>query len=284
MRTFLIRLRTFVNETGALIKSRFLPAQKRNIFGSYLRLATVSLFGGGHAGPVTRKICNMKVTSFNHSTLLVLFREVFLRGVYFFSSTKTTPRIIDCGGNIGTATLFFKWLYPNAVITTFEPDPETYQTLVKNIEANDLINVTTHNVALGAIDGSVPFYIDNSIAGSPKMSTRPLEETDKNRTISVPMKRLSAYITEHIDYLKIDTEGAETDMINELYTSGALEHVNEIGIEYHHHLGGAASGLAQLLGPLENAGFDYKLDARYNPSAKSKSNFQHIMIYAWKKR
>lgn len=54
-----------------------------------------------------------------------LLWEIFIRGEYFFETEKTAPVILDCGANIGLATLFFKRIYPKARITCGEADPTT---------------------------------------------------------------------------------------------------------------------------------------------------------------
>ena len=59
-----------------------------------------------------------------------------------------TPRILDCGANIGLATLYFKLLYPGACITCFEPGAEAFRVLEANISANQLEEVTAFPVAL----------------------------------------------------------------------------------------------------------------------------------------
>jgi FkbM family methyltransferase len=43
------------------------------------------------------------------------------------------PVIIDCGGNIGLSVLYFKYLFPNSVITVFEPSPPVFEILKENI-------------------------------------------------------------------------------------------------------------------------------------------------------
>ena len=143
--------------------------------------------------------------------------------------------IFDCGANIGIATLYFKWLYPNSEIHVFEADPETFKILKKNIEINKLTNVYAYNVALYDKKGKVKFYIDKKNPGWLTMST------DKNRlpgkdAIEVSADKLSNYIKGNIDFLKMDVEGAEIHIIKELVKSKKLDNVLEIVLEYHHNI------------------------------------------------
>lgn len=76
------------------------------------------------------------------------FYEIFFRDIYFFSADNQTPFILDCGANIGLATLYFKMLYPQSNIIAFEPSPNCFTLLTKNITANKLAGVTAINKAV----------------------------------------------------------------------------------------------------------------------------------------
>jgi len=56
-------------------------------------------------------------------SLPFLYFEIFVDGVYAFTTSETSPRIIDCGGNIGMSAIWFAQHYRKAGITTFEADP-----------------------------------------------------------------------------------------------------------------------------------------------------------------
>src|SRR5271169_1281292 len=75
------------------------------------------------------------INCFRYEYLVVLFEEIFLTGDYFFSTTTSSPNILDCGSNIGMSILYFKNLYPDARILGFEPDPDTFGMLRRNVEA-----------------------------------------------------------------------------------------------------------------------------------------------------
>ena len=64
-----------------------------------------------------------------------------------FCSTQPTPRILDCGANVGLASLYFKRLYPQARITAYEADPDIYQCLRNNLRRNGASDVETIQAA-----------------------------------------------------------------------------------------------------------------------------------------
>ena len=57
---------------------------------------------------------NWKIHHLSRASLMLLYSEIFARESYRFHSKKKNPVILDCGANIGMATLYFKWLYPEA--------------------------------------------------------------------------------------------------------------------------------------------------------------------------
>src|ERR1035437_596152 len=78
------------------------------------------------------------VEIFDLETLFFFFVEIFVNNQYYFKSDTDEPIIIDCGANIGMATLYFNFIYPKANIFSFEPDPNTYALLEKNVINNHL--------------------------------------------------------------------------------------------------------------------------------------------------
>src|SRR4029453_13165504 len=49
--------------------------------------------------------------------------DIFIHESLDFDSDVPSPRILDCGANIGLASIYFKGRYPHAQLTAFEPDP-----------------------------------------------------------------------------------------------------------------------------------------------------------------
>jgi FkbM family methyltransferase len=211
-----------------------------------------------------------------------LFTEIFGKAVYFFEAANDHPKIVDCGSNIGMSILFFKKLYPLAQIVGFEPDPSTFKVLNGNVKQNGLTDVTTHQAALAARDGFVDFYRDES-----ENSLSLLMSTDRQRhpgrkKIQVPARRLSEFIDGEVDLLKIDVEGAEIDVVQDLIARNKLRLARRIHLEYHHHIGTSPDNLSTMLRLLEGAGFGYQLQADPNPWP-AECLFQDVSLYCYRK-
>ena len=111
-----------------------------------------------------------KIAHFDSWNLNYLYRELFVRQCYYFRSENDSPTILDCGANIGMASVYFQWLYPKSKIQAFEPDPQTFLLLEHNIARNRL-NVEPHNCALWNEDAELDFFVDLRKPGSLSMST-----------------------------------------------------------------------------------------------------------------
>jgi FkbM family methyltransferase len=205
-----------------------------------------------------------------------------VKGGYLFRAESDRPRILDCGSHIGMSVLFFKKMYPDATIIAFEPDPMTFEKLKTNVEQNSLRDVTLHQCALSDTEGSIDFYHSQENAGSLVMSMhRARIDGDK---IVVPSRRLSSFISEEIDLLKIDIEGAEDVVLAELACSNKLALIKQMHIEYHHHIIPKNDKLSAMLKILENANFGYQISVA--PSFgkwPTREAFQDISIYCYRK-
>ncbi|MGB6721805.1 MAG: FkbM family methyltransferase [Terracidiphilus sp.] len=208
-------------------------------------------------------------------------REIFFECEYSFKAETDSPAILDCGANIGLATLFFKYLYPKARITSFEADPTTASILQKNVERNRLQDVSVHNLMLSNMEGEHPFYIAADVDGSLRMSANP-GRISRHREIMVKAGKLSRYIQGPIDLLKLDVEGAEWDVMGDLKESGKLALVQRMAIEYHHKIGGQASRLAGFLALLEQEGFEYQIAATGADPISRQGVFQDLLIGAYR--
>src|ERR1700739_2755043 len=74
----------------------------------------------------------LKASAYTYQTIDYLFEEIFIGNEYFFESNRPDPVIIDCGANIGFATLYFKKSYPASKIICFEANPYAFEVLKEN--------------------------------------------------------------------------------------------------------------------------------------------------------
>ncbi|MBI3690708.1 MAG: FkbM family methyltransferase, partial [Mycolicibacterium aromaticivorans] len=114
------------------------------------------------------------------------------------------PRIVDCGANIGLATLYFKLHHPAARVLCFEPNPGCFALLKKNVETNQLADVTLVEAACGRENGKVAFFADPEF--SPQSSAR-RGRSARGVACEVKQVRLSDYLDGDVDLLKLDVEG-----------------------------------------------------------------------------
>ncbi|MBZ5504324.1 MAG: FkbM family methyltransferase [Acidobacteriia bacterium] len=223
------------------------------------------------------RLFGWKINHLSKPALILLYSEIFARECYRFTSKKNDPVILDCGANIGMATLYFKWLYPAAQITAFEPDPATFKALQNNISSNRLPGVVAHNIALGGQDTEISFHVPE--AGSLMMSAVPSRV--QGETLQVPCRRLSTFITGEVDLLKLDIEGMEGPVVDELADSGKLSLVREFVIEIHHNLPNSPTSLTGVLRKLEQAGFHYQI-INVHAASSDINSFQDVLVHAIK--
>ena len=186
------------------------------------------------------------------SSFLFMCDEIFKKKIYSFESTEESPYIIDCGSNIGLSVIFFKKLFPLAEVVAFEPDPGIYEVLKRNINSAGVKGgVTCIQACLATDPGVVTFYPDGSDGGSN------IDHGESDRAIEVPAVVLSDYITRPVDFLKIDIEGAEYEVLEA--SQEVLRKVKNIFVEYHSQAEGAQR-LGDILSILKNAGFRYYVE------------------------
>lgn len=192
----------------------------------------------------------------NLKEFLYIYREIFLWKEYKFFPNKRNPVIIDCGSHIGMSILYFKMLYPNARITGFEPSPKTFECLQKNLKQNNIRDVKLIKAALSGKKGSIPFYTAKNIRGRWSWSDSAIKHNayDKRyyQTIHVPTVKLSSYINQTIDLIKMDVEWMELEVLNEI--ENKLYLVKEIIFDFH---GSKDNQIEKLLKILKNHNFKY---------------------------
>ncbi|MCE3227630.1 MAG: hypothetical protein K0S32_2181 [Bacteroidetes bacterium] len=165
-----------------------------------------------------------------NSSDIQTFDQVLVSAEYDYVLNFRPQFIIDCGANIGLATLHFKTKFPEALVVAVEPESTNFEMLKKNTAAyknTECIKagIWTKNAILKAEDvrnfGNWGFVC--------KEVDKEDETTIRAVCIDEIMKR---YGKDEIDLLKIDIEGTELELFSTGYEAW-LPKTKVIMIELH---------------------------------------------------
>lgn len=136
---------------------------------------------------------------------------------YRFPSGLQPHVILDIGANIGIASVYLAHRFPDARIYSFEPVPANVELLRLNAAAYPRITVCP--LALGATDGDVEIHFSDDPCNFGGFSFSH-QGSDSNRKLRVQRRNIGAVLNElgidHVDLIKIDTEGAEHEILTAL--------------------------------------------------------------------
>src|SRR5579863_511616 len=174
-------------------------------------------------GPIRSHQLFGKTVYFSNATEFVAgLKEIFIDKIYSLKLADH-PYIIDCGANIGLSVIYMKKQYPNAEIVAFEPDNKNFELLKKNVEAGRYMNIDLRKEAV---------WIENTSVHFTSTGTTDSHIGAKNAgSVEVKAIRLKDWFTRKIDFLKIDIEGAEYQVMKDI--AEKLDLVDNMFVEYH---------------------------------------------------
>ncbi|SFI40500.1 FkbM family methyltransferase [Halpernia frigidisoli] len=156
--------------------------------------------------------------------------EVFTTDFYKFQTETKKPVIIDCGANIGLSVLYFKHTHPDAVIHAFEPDTKNYNYLVQNVKSYGWEkSVFCHKKLVSDANG-YEYFEELGNAGS-KIVNENLQNEFTSKIEKISLKEFLKNLNEKIDFLKLDIEGSEFEVVPDLKEIFPL--IDKMYIEFH---------------------------------------------------
>lgn len=172
-----------------------------------------------------------------HTSDIKAFRQIFVRQEYridnYVPSDFDPKVIIDGGGNIGLASVYFKNKYKNAKIISIEPNQDNFEILQQNIKNyTDVIGVKS-----AIWDKSTYLKIKNN--GSEKWSfvVHEATESEENSFLAVSiLDIMKKYELDKIDILKLDVESAEKEIFSASNCDEWLEKTHILIIELHDYI------------------------------------------------
>ena len=198
-------------------------------------------------------------------SFLASWEEIFDREIYNFRQSNDEPRILDCGANVGVSCLYFRKCFPHARITAFEPDPKIFAYLQSNLACSGCHDVELIAKAVWSSNTTLRFWSEGADAGRIDSGERP-------NAIKIPAVRLRDFLNEPVDLLKMDIEGAETEVMLDI--APRLRNVRNVFVEYHSFTGKPQT-LGILVQTLIEAGFRVQL----HPMNVSPRPFLEIKSY-----
>jgi len=147
-----------------------------------------------------------------------------------FSELDDVSVILDIGANCGAASVFFARTYPHATIHAFEPAQEPFGFLERN--ADNHPGIRPVNIGLLDKDDSVPLFHGKASPGASSIHQTEFT-TDEHEMIV--LKAADRWLRDHdvdrIDVVKIDTEGCEVPILQDL--ADRLADIGVVYLEFH---------------------------------------------------
>lgn len=163
--------------------------------------------------------------------------------------------LLDCGCHYGKGLrkqIEINQIDPSWKIYCWEANPYTYEHFLK-IDRFKHLDITAYHAAVSNTDGTIKFNVQSSNGkngGSTKSGTgSSIVSLDEWRCkgggfveeVEVPRINLSKWMSEHLIkddmvILKMDIEGAEYDVLEEIIHSGAIDLIDKVYIEWHSYM------------------------------------------------
>jgi FkbM family methyltransferase len=180
-------------------------------------------------------------------TVCPQWHDLFVQRTLDFAATTDRPRVLDCGANVGLASLFIKRRYPGARVTAFEADPGIAAVCRRNLVRNGAGDVEVIDAAVWTSPGIVAFAREGADSGAVSVDTA--------GTTTVPAVRLRDWLQrEPVDLLKLDIEGAEGTVLRDC--GDTLGQVRALVMDLH-EFDPAARQSSGVLDVLQREGFSW---------------------------
>ena len=204
--------------------------------------------------PGTIRMLDYRLQYSDLLSFCVQWQDIFVKRCLDFEAASDTPRILDCGANVGLASLYFKRRYPHARITAYEADPNLAAMVKANLGTNGAADAEVVPAALWTTNGQLTFRCEGSDSGM----IESLPGAIDGRAAVVRARRLRDLLeAEPVDLLKLDIEGAEDPVLADcepvLHRIGAM-------IMDLHEFDPSHRSAPEVLDRLSRAGFAYAID------------------------
>jgi FkbM family methyltransferase len=148
-------------------------------------------------------------------------REAYLYGAYdwhkiapFLAQAKRRGTIADVGANIGNHALAFAKHFDRVI--SFEPNPNIWPLIERNIAINPWANIELHKVGLGDQAADLPIFVNDNHGLSTFLPGELDNPRSLNTHIAIGDEKLDGVA---IDAVKIDVQGFEPNVLRGLHNT-----------------------------------------------------------------
>jgi FkbM family methyltransferase len=189
----------------------------RSATGAEWRKKVAAIVGSYRRGMPTTFLYRGTEVTFLIDTVTDLLQQHYLRERFFeideleYIARSVRPHavILEVGANIGNHVVFYEKFMRASKIIVIEPNPRALQLLTRNLELNrcSRADLTKAGIGAGSVRGRFSFT-----EGDPaNLGAARLVADDAGPIEVAPLDEL---IREKVDFIKIDAEGMEMDVLN----------------------------------------------------------------------
>jgi FkbM family methyltransferase len=174
-------------------------------------------------------------------------REAFDRAVAGLTPSDVA---LDCGANVGLYTV--SMAESGAEVHAFEPNPDAFEELSQATAPYS--NVKLYQAAVNTGPGDVKLYMHKRAkmdpvyysSGSSLLAGKSNVREDRSVTVEgIQLSRFIKDLGRPVKLLKMDIEGAEVDVLNQLLDEGLESSIGQAFVEVHDR------GIAELVEPTQ---------------------------------
>lgn len=162
------------------------------------------------------KVGKYEIWHENSEEFYELKKEIFGENCYYLELDSEEPVIVDSGAHIGMGVLYFKMLFPRARISAFEPVPDNFAILKKNVHDNQLENVEIYQAVVAPKSGLLRIHEpigEGAWKSGAGIIPKGWKGIQTNKEIEVRAVGIQEILQEKIDIFKMDIEGMEYEVI-----------------------------------------------------------------------
>ena len=203
-------MKRLVKRIGKFIASRIVGKHNmESLISSLAHLAGIDLLNTAHQ--------SMGITKYK--TKVVSGEQFLIEDVLRGYLNTDVPTLFDVGAHVGEYSKALRSSFPKAEIYAFEPNPHTFDILVKSSEP---LRVYCHNLGLGSTTGQhiLYDYADKPSSQHASIYQDVLTELHGSTEVEQVIFQMDtidqfcgAHNIDRIDFIKIDVEGHEFEVL-----------------------------------------------------------------------